>query len=42
MPKRLLGEVVAVAIGQGQMFRLEDFDEYYRIYRLVMAHLLSF
>lgn len=42
MPKRLLGEVVAVALEQGQTFCLEDFDEYYRVYRLVMAHLLSF
>ncbi|KMQ95201.1 telomerase-binding protein est1a [Lasius niger] len=26
MPKRLLGEVAAIAIEQGQTFRLEDFD----------------
>lgn len=41
MPKRLLGEVAAIAIEQGQTFRLEDFDgksKHYRRHRLVMAH----
>jgi len=41
MPKRLLGEVAAVAIGQGQIFRLEDYDgkiKHYRHHRLVMAY----
>lgn len=43
MPRRLLGEVVAIAIGQGQAFRLEDFDEsHYCDHRLVTAHVRLF